>query len=244
VTTPRRPDFLRSFLRSFAIQGSWNHSTFLAGGLVYAMLPLLARIHRGDPVERRRAVHRHLGSFNAHPCLAPLAVGALARLEAEGRDDAVIRRFRDALTGALGAVGDRLIWSGWRPFCLLAGVTAYSLGAGPWTAVLLFLVPYNVGQVLLRAWAFRRGWEDGLEASDVLSGPLPGRAARLLASASALLAGAAAAAVAYRFGAGGGHGALAGLAAVPAAAAGHRWPGAAGRLAAILLAAAVALGAA
>lgn len=241
---PRRPEFLRAFLRSFAVQGSWNHSTFLSGGLVYAMLPLLSRIHGGDPVEKRRAVRRHLAPFNAHPCLAPLAVAALARLEADGRDETVIRRFREALTGALGAVGDRLVWSGWRPFCLLAAVTAYSLGAGPWTAVLLFLVPYNVGQILLRAWAFRRGWQDGLEAPGVLSGPLAGRAARLLTSGSALLAGAAAAAVAYRLGAGGGHGALAAVAAVPAAVAGHRWPGGAGRLAAALLAAAVAAGAA
>jgi PTS system mannose-specific IID component len=62
-----RTDLTAAFLRTFAIQGSWNYRTLLGGGLAYAMLPLLVRIHSGDPVALRRAVRRHASSFNGRP---------------------------------------------------------------------------------------------------------------------------------------------------------------------------------
>lgn len=239
---PQRSDFLRSLVRTFSVQGSWNHGTFLAAGLTHALLPLLVRIHAGDPVSLRRSLRRHLAAFNVHPYLAPLAVGALARLEREGREAEVMRRFRAALTGPLGALGDRLVWAGWRPFCLLSGVVAYSLGAGPWTAVLLFLVPYNAGHVALRAWAFRRGWSAGIEAVSGLSSGVLGRLSRALRSAALVLAGAAAVLLAGRL-ATGASPAVAGPAlALAAVVAGQRWPSAAGPAAVVLTAAAAAAG--
>lgn len=240
--TPRRPDFVRSFLRTFSVQGSWNRGSFLAAGLTYALLPLLRRIHAGDPVSLRRSIRRHLASFNAHPYLAPLAVGALARLEHEGRDPEVVRRFRAALTGPLGAAGDRLVWAGWRPLCLLSGVLAYSLGATPWTAVLVFLVPYNAGHLALRIWAFRRGWVAGIGAAEGLSsGPL-GRLVRALASAALFLAGAAAVALTARLAGDPDPTAGAAVLALVAAVAGHLRPGVSGRTAVALVAAAAVAG--
>lgn len=238
----QRSDFLRSFLRCFSVQGSWNYGTFLAAGLTHGLLPLLRRIHAGDPVSLRRSVRRHLASFNAHPYLAPLAVGALARLEQEGRDAEVQRRFRAALTGPLGATGDRLVWAGWRPFCLLSAVAAYSLGAAPWMAVIVFLVPYNVGHVALRVWAFRRGWRAGVDAVGRLTSGGLGRLARWLGSASAFLAGLAAVALAGRL-AGGADVATAGAAvALAAGVAARAHPAGAGRAAVVLAAAAAAAG--
>lgn len=187
--TPLPSDFARSFLRCFAVQASWNHRTQIAGGLCYAMLPLLRRIHGGDPEGLREALARHLEPFNAHPYLAPLAVGALARLEATGADPERIEGSRRALSAPLGAAGDRLVWSGWRPFCLLIALAAYSLGFAVGASVLLFLILYNVGHVALRAWAFRAGWSEGPKAVQRLAGPVADRAGRLLVGATALLAG-------------------------------------------------------
>lgn len=219
---PLRGDFARSLLRTFAGQGSWNYRSLVAGGLTYALLPLLRRVHAGDPVSLRDAVARHLTSFNAHPYLTPLAVGALARLEHEGRPPEMIRRFRSALSGSLGAVGDRLVWTGWRPVCLLCGVLAYSLGAEPWTAILIFLVPYNAGHLLLRVWAFRTGWHAGIDVADRLSADALKRAGRWLAGAGALLAGVAAGAAAMRLAGGGMPGPAVGAAAGLAGLAAHR----------------------
>lgn len=230
--TPFPSDFVRSFLRSFAVQASWNHRTQTAGGLCYAMLPLLRRIHGGDPERLREALSRHLAPFNAHPYLAPLAVGALARLEAESAEPSRIDATRRALAGPLGAAGDRLVWSGWRPFCLLMALAAYSLGLAVGTAVLLFLLLYNAGHVALRAWAFRVGWREGPAAVRRFSSAAAGRASRYLAASTAVLAGAVTVLVAVRV-LGGTVGAPL-VAAVAAAAVGlGSWtrPEAAGRLA-------------
>jgi PTS system mannose-specific IID component len=158
---PQRSDLWRAARRSFAVQALWNYPTLIAPGLTYAMLPLLRRIHAGDPVALRAAMLRHLDSFNSHPYLAAVAVGALARLEFEGAPADEIVRFRVALRGPLGTLGDRTIWAEWRPFCLLVGIVLFGVGAGPFAAVLGFLVLYNAGHVWVRVWGFRNGWEHG-----------------------------------------------------------------------------------
>lgn len=167
---PGRQRFTRSFLRTFGIQGSWNYRTLVGAGLAYAMLPLLRYIHAGDPVGLREAVRRHASSFNGHPYLCGMAVTALARLEYEGTNPGRMDRFRTALSGPLGALGDRAVWAGWRPFSLLVAICAFTAGWSAWKAALTFLVVYNVGHLWLRRWAFRRGWRDGIRVGGSLTG--------------------------------------------------------------------------
>lgn len=236
---PTPPDFARAFLRSFAVQASWNYRSFIAGGLAFCLLPMLRRIHGGDPEAKRRSIARALEPFNAHPYLSLMAAGALARMEHQGTEDAALPRLRRAMQGPLGAVGDRLVWAGWRPFCLLSTVIAYSLGVGPRASVLIFLVTYNVGHLALRAWAFHRGWHDGSAALEGLSTGWPGETATLLSRGSVVLVGGAA--VLVSLGIGGGDGLLVGTVATAATAAGFRWPEVAGRVAVPLVAVALLL---
>jgi PTS system mannose-specific IID component len=140
----------------------------IGGGMAFAMLPLLRRIYAGDPVRFSEAITRQLGAFNSHPYLAGLAVGALARAEFEGESAERVERFRAALSGPLGTVGDRLIWASWRPACLLVAIAAFGLGLGPIWSVILFLATYNVGHIAIRVWGFRRGWMDGLGVGQAL----------------------------------------------------------------------------
>lgn len=167
--TVRRSDFTAAFLRSFAIQGSWNYRTMIGGGLGFALAPLLQRIHAGNPVSLRASIERHSDTFNAHPYLSPVAIGALARLESDGRDPETFERFRTALRGPLGALGDQAIWAGWRPLCVLSTILAFCLGLDPRLAAVGFLVIYNAGHVALRYWGFRVGWQAGLEVGGVLN---------------------------------------------------------------------------
>jgi mannose PTS system EIID component len=155
-----------TFLRSFAIQGSWNYRNMIGGGFAFALLPVLRRLFEGDRLEE--ALSRHCEHFNAHPYLAGLALGATARLEADGADAEVVRRFKTAIKGPLGALGDSLIWASWLPTTALFGLIAHFLGAAPWVCVLLFLVPYNVGHLVLRAWGFQAGLRWGHEVGRVL----------------------------------------------------------------------------
>ena len=186
---PPRQDLVASWWRTFAVQGSWNYRTMIGGGMAFAILPLLRRIYAGDPVRFSEAVKRHMGAFNAHPYLAGMAVGALARAELEGETPERVERFRTALRGPLGTVGDRLVWATWRPACLLVAIAAFGIGLGPIWSVLLFLATYNAGHISIRVWGFLRGWRDGLGVSKALHEKWLQLVPRVLAPAILLLLG-------------------------------------------------------
>jgi mannose PTS system EIID component len=150
-----------AFARSFMIQGSWNYHTMLGSGFAFAMLPGLRRIFGSDPEAMEASVRRHLEHFNAHPYLSNLALGAALRLEADGQDGEVVRRFKTAVRGPLGGLGDALVWASWLPAVSMAALSLIWLGAPGWVAVVVFLGVYNAGHLGLRAWAFRTGLAEG-----------------------------------------------------------------------------------
>ena len=177
---------IASFFRLFAIQGSWNYETMIGNGIAFSMKPLL----RSLPEDRyRAALARQARYFNAHPYLAGVAVGALARGELDGEDPVRIERYRTALCGPLGSVGDQLVWAGWLPLCSLIALTAFALGAGPLVVVCIFLGVYNVGHVALRAWGLRVGLRRGMRVAPALANPFFREGPATLARVSAVLAG-------------------------------------------------------
>lgn len=148
-------------LRSLLVQASWNTRTQIGAGFAWALLPFLRRTRGSDPEALERAVARHAAPFNAHPYLTPLALSAVARLEAEGASPETIDRFKTALRGPLGALGDRLVWARWLP-CTLLFACAAALAGAPWWAVAGgFLLVYNGGHLALRLWGARVGWQAG-----------------------------------------------------------------------------------
>lgn len=149
---------LAVLLRSFVIQGSWNYRTLVGGGFGFALLPVLRVLYGKDQARLHAAIERHTRLFNSHPYLVPLALGAVAALEAEGEDAAKIERFKSALRGSLGTLGDRLVWVGWRPVCLLGALALLLNGVQWWIALLGFLLVYNAGHLALRIWAFDLGF--------------------------------------------------------------------------------------
>jgi PTS system mannose-specific IID component len=150
-----------TFLRSFLIQGSWNYHTMLGSGFAFAMLPGLKQLYREDAQALDAALERHLDHFNAHPYLAGVALGAALRLEADGADSEMVRRFKLAVRGPLGGLGDSLVWAAWLPGVSVLALALYWLGLPGWWAAAVFLGVYNVGHVGLRLWGFRVGLSEG-----------------------------------------------------------------------------------
>lgn len=177
------------FLRSFAIQGSWNYRSLIGHGFAFALLPALRTIHRHDPRRLDEALDRHAQLFNSHPYLAPMALGAVARLEADGEDPVVVDRFKTALRGSLGTVGDRLVWAGLRPVCLLFALALLFTGAPWWLAVTAFLVVYNAGHLLLRSWSFRLGLREGKRIAERIRRSALGTVQRYLPVVGTFLVG-------------------------------------------------------
>lgn len=156
-----RITLVSAFARSFLIQGSWNYHTMLGSGFAFAMLPALRRIFREDRQAFEDALGRHLEHFNAHPYLSGIALGGSLRLEEEGEGAEAVRRFKTAVRGPLGGLGDALVWASWLPAVSMAALVLVWMGAPGWAAVLVFLLVYNVGHVGLRAWGFRAGLAEG-----------------------------------------------------------------------------------
>jgi PTS system mannose-specific IID component len=161
------------FVRLLAIQGAWNYETLLGNGIGFCIEPALRLLPGGvHAPEFHAALARESRYFNAHPYLASVAVGALARAELDGEPPERIERFRTALCGPLGSVGDRLVWAGWLPFCSLASLALFGLGAGTVAVVGFFLLAYNVGHFALRIWGLSTGWTHGLRVATALGNPV------------------------------------------------------------------------
>ncbi len=176
--------------RLLAIQGVWNYETMLGNGMAFALEPALRLLPGGKGGEAyRAALARHTGYFNAHPYLAGLAVGALARAELDGAPAEQIERFRTAAPGPLGSVGDRLVWAGWLPLCSSLALLGFGLGMSPAGVVLLFLISYNFGHLGLRIWGLHAGWRHGLRMAQALGTPILRQGPPHLARATAFVAG-------------------------------------------------------
>jgi len=173
------------FARSFTIQGSWSYLYMIGSGFAFALRPLLRGSGRDDVDAVSR---RHLERFNAHPYLAGIALGVVARMESEDVDPQTIHRLKEAIQGSLGGLGDTLVWGAWRPATLLFALMVAAAGAPPWVPVLLFLGLYNAGHVALRWWGFKMGLDEGRDVATRLGrAELPRLAERVLAAATLLL---------------------------------------------------------
>ena len=181
---------LAMYARLLAVQGSWNYETLNGTGIGFAMEPALRYLPGGfDGAAYRSALARESRYFNTHPYLAGIAVGALIRAELEGVDPVRIERFRTALAGPLGSVGDRLVWASWLPFCSLIALCIYGAGGSPLGVVGTFLLLYNVGHLSLRAWGLHIGLSRGLNVASALGNPILRKGPQYIGSAAALVAG-------------------------------------------------------
>lgn len=179
------------FVRLLAIQGAWNYESLLGNGIGFCLEPALRLLPEGIHSTRfKSALARESHYFNAHPYLASVAVGALARAELDGEPPERIDRFRTALCGPLGSVGDRLVWAGWLPFCSLASLAIFGLGGNTAVVLAFFLLVYNAGHFGLRLWGLRTGWRHGLHVATALANPVlrkgPQQIGRLAAVATGI----------------------------------------------------------
>jgi PTS system mannose-specific IID component len=181
------PPLGRVLLRLFTVQGSWNYERMQGIGFGVAEEPLLRDLPAGA---YPRALARGAHFFNAHPYLCGLAVGAAARAEHDGTTADQVERLRTALCGPLGSIGDQLVWAGWLPFNSGLALVGVAFGLG-WSAVVGFLILYNLGHLLLRWWALRAGWASGVDVGAALRHPALLGAAALVRPAMAFAMGAA-----------------------------------------------------
>jgi mannose/fructose/N-acetylgalactosamine-specific phosphotransferase system component IID len=178
----------RALFRLLGLQATWHYERMQGIGMGHATEPLLRAQFAAEPERFREALARAAGFFNANPYLAPAAVGAEVRAEKDGATPAQVERLRRALSGPLGALGDRLFWSGLVPALVSAALALVLLGGGPWP-VLGFVLVHNAVRLALAPWLLSLGWEHGVKVGHALAeSPLP--RVSVLAEGAAAFAGA------------------------------------------------------
>jgi PTS system mannose-specific IID component len=158
---------LRAALRLHYVQAAWNYERMLGIGMGYAAGPLLEDLRSLDPARHAEAVARSSDFFNANPYLAGLALGALARAEHDHVPGAAVSRLRTALSGPLGALGDRFFWAGVVPALSALGLAAAVLGARAWAAVGV-VATFALIRAATARWALVTGWREGLQVGSAI----------------------------------------------------------------------------
>jgi mannose PTS system EIID component len=198
MAAPSVSAVVRSGLRLLTVQACWNYERMIGVGLAYTSEPMLRSLPGGRTGTRYRdAMRRATRYFNAHPYLAGLAAGALARAEHDDIPGEQTDRLRTALLGPLGAIGDRLVWAGTLPAASAVGL-ALSADAPAGIGAVALLALYNVPHVALRVWGLRAGWRYGPKLGRALAAPLLTTALRVVGPTAACAIGVAVPLVARR----------------------------------------------
>ena len=172
----KRSTLLGIFLRSLTIQVSFNFWRMQNLGFAFAMLPMI-RQQDGDRMRIAASLASHLQMFNTHPYLVAPVIGAVVRIEEEGRTPEAVD-LKKALMGPYAAIGDSFFWGALRSFSAVGAVIVAFTGT--LTAPLAFLLLYTPAQLWVRGKGFLEGYRRGKSGIDFIRGlDLPGAAGRI-----------------------------------------------------------------
>lgn len=162
-------DYFFVFLRSFFMQAAWNFKSMISIGWCFALIPVGKRLFQ-DREQYKKFLKRHLLFFNAHPYFASYALGSVAYLEEKEVQSLEsnleqIEKFKNAVIGPLGALGDQLFWATIKPASILlgfAGVLMLDTVIHKMLSIILALLIYNIPHFYVRFFGLKRGYKEGL----------------------------------------------------------------------------------
>lgn len=166
-TAPERKltkkELMGIFWRSFTINASFNYERQMSQGFVFSMIPALKKLYPAKE-DLSEAMVRHSEFFNVTPMVAPLTMGIAAAMEEENSksedfDTNSVNSVKAALMGPLSGIGDSIFWGTLRP--LAAGIACSLALAGNAFAPIVFLLLFNVFNVLCRYVGLFKGYEMG-----------------------------------------------------------------------------------
>ena len=156
------------FWRSFALQGAFNYERMQNVGYMYAMLPVIKKLYRNKE-DQAAAITRHLEIFNTTPAVVPTIMGISAAMEEENANNPAIdvqsiNAVKASLMGPLAGIGDSIFWGTVR--IIAAGIGVSIAKDANLFGPLLFLVLYNLPNILVRIFGLKLGYQVGVNSLD------------------------------------------------------------------------------
>lgn len=181
---------LKTFLRSFVLQGSWNFERLQGLGALYVMAPALKHFYQGH--DRLVAFRRHLGYFNTHPFLATSVLGTVIHQEGRAASGTAstedLTAYRQMVMAPYTAMGDALFWGGLRPLAACMALF-FAVNASAWAPV-VFLLVFNIPHLWFRWTGLVQGCREGFDSIELMQKQrLPDLAVRLKEVTVVLLGG-------------------------------------------------------
>ncbi|MDO5416948.1 MAG: PTS system mannose/fructose/sorbose family transporter subunit IID [Lachnospiraceae bacterium] len=154
----------KMFWRSGAMYASVNPVTMGGGGFCYAMMPFINYFYKNNEEKRREALARHTSYFSTTIPCASFVMGIAGSMEKENSekedfDANSITSIKTSLMGPLAGIGDSLFWGVWR--VVAAGLAIGLANAGNIFAPILFLLAFNIPNVLCRYYGAYLGYSLG-----------------------------------------------------------------------------------
>ncbi|MFT3873040.1 MAG: PTS system mannose/fructose/sorbose family transporter subunit IID [Nocardioides sp.] len=159
-----KKEFRSIFWRSFSLLGSFNFERMEALGFLYALIPSLKRIYGDDEDGLKKAMRRHMATFNMTVAPSPLVMGTAIAMEEKAKEDpefppSAITDVKVALMGPLSGIGDTFFWGIFRILAI-----SLSLGfaqQGSWLAPVVLLVVFNIPNFATRWYTLKLGYRQG-----------------------------------------------------------------------------------
>lgn len=161
-----KKDLRSLYLRSWTIMCSWNYERQMHMGFMFGMAPILDKLYKNKPEEKKAAYRRHMEFFNCTPQMTGFIMGLAASMEEQNvkSEDGTfqadsISMVKTSLMGPFSGIGDSFFQGTLRIITFGIGLSFAWQGSvlGPILAVLLFAIP----SILLGYYGTVLGYESG-----------------------------------------------------------------------------------
>jgi PTS system mannose-specific IID component len=149
--------FRRYFL---TFESSWNYERMQGLGYLFAMLPILKRVHK-EKNELKEAMKMHMEFFNTNPFVASWIIGMNAEVEDKGAPPEAIRNLKVGYMGPLAGLGDSLIYFVIGGIAILLGSSISYLTGSIFGVIVLWAI-FSPLAIIVRFWFFRLGLRRGV----------------------------------------------------------------------------------
>ncbi|WP_249029041.1 PTS system mannose/fructose/sorbose family transporter subunit IID [Tannockella kyphosi] len=159
-----RSVFTRSMWLMFCTSYTKQQGTTFA----WTMIPYLEDIYGKETDEFYASMARHQNFFNTTPGMSPFIFALVIAMEQERKaaldngkefDDAAIESIKVALMGPLAGIGDSIFVGALRIIAI--GVAIGFSQSGSWLGPILFLLVFNIPNLLIRYFATYYGFKVG-----------------------------------------------------------------------------------